>query len=131
SLTVVILRITPLCLRYLIIVFTICFLSFSFSQLLESFIHSPYTTLFRSRGEGDCDGWTLKLDGLWRNLGTVDIEVDGVSYGLQRSEEHTSELQSRENLVCRLLLEKKKVTGKTRIRSSIDNKKKIKVEQKY
>src|SRR5690606_41684613 len=30
------------------------------------------------------------------------------SHGLQRSEEHTSELQSRENLVCRLLLEKKK-----------------------
>src|SRR5690606_39551372 len=30
------------------------------------------------------------------------------SRGLQRSEEHTSELQSRENLVCRLLLEKKK-----------------------
>src|SRR5690606_34895273 len=29
-------------------------------------------------------------------------------YGLKRSEEHTSELQSRENLVCRLLLEKKK-----------------------
>src|SRR5690606_13711797 len=32
----------------------------------------------------------------------------GARRGLQRSEEHTSELQSRENLVCRLLLEKKK-----------------------
>src|SRR5690606_41744758 len=34
--------------------------------------------------------------------------VDQVSFHLVRSEEHTSELQSRENLVCRLLLEKKK-----------------------
>src|SRR5690606_40289600 len=34
----------------------------------------------------------------------------GVLYGPARSEEHTSELQSRENLVCRLLLEKKKTT---------------------
>src|SRR5690606_41037386 len=32
----------------------------------------------------------------------------GLAYGVRRSEEHTSELQSRENLVCRLLLEKKK-----------------------
>src|SRR5690606_40514915 len=32
--------------------------------------------------------------------------------GLVRSEEHTSELQSRENLVCRLLLEKKKIDGR-------------------
>src|SRR5690606_40890227 len=32
----------------------------------------------------------------------------GLGVGLERSEEHTSELQSRENLVCRLLLEKKK-----------------------
>src|SRR5690606_41027124 len=35
----------------------------------------------------------------------------GVAAGLLRSEEHTSELQSRENLVCRLLLEKKKKTN--------------------
>src|SRR5690606_39820145 len=37
---------------------------------------------------------------------------------LSRSEEHTSELQSRENLVCRLLLEKKKLKSSTMIRSS-------------
>src|SRR5690606_40436650 len=36
------------------------------------------------------------------------ITVDQASLALRRSEEHTSELQSRENLVCRLLLEKKK-----------------------
>src|SRR5207302_9694973 len=38
---------------------------------------------------------------------SVDIRIR-----LQRSEEHTSELQSRENLVCRLLLEKKKINKK-------------------
>src|SRR5690606_39628702 len=36
--------------------------------------------------------------------------ADPVAVGMARSEEHTSELQSRENLVCRLLLEKKKET---------------------
>src|SRR5690606_40994658 len=41
----------------------------------------------------------------------------GVERHHQRSEEHTSELQSRENIVCRLLLDKKKNAGKARIRS--------------
>src|SRR5690606_42029465 len=36
------------------------------------------------------------------------LQVIPISYEYSRSEEHTSELQSRENLVCRLLLEKKK-----------------------
>src|SRR6266511_5257268 len=39
-----------------------------------------------------------------------------------RSEEHTSELQSRENLVCRLLLEKKKKQQKSRIKRHADEK---------
>src|SRR6266536_5667783 len=52
----------------------------------------PYTTLFRSRGHGRC----LTVCGTW--------EIGNVA----RSEEHTSELQSRVELVCRLLLEKKK-----------------------
>src|SRR5690606_25252241 len=39
------------------------------------------------------------------------IENVGSTYYVVRSEEHTSELQSRENLVCRLLLEKKKMTA--------------------
>src|SRR2546427_854022 len=56
----------------------------------------PYTTLFRSRpGEGAPLGPRQKAVG--HRL------VEGV-----RSEEHTSELQSQSNLVCRLLLEKKK-----------------------
>src|SRR5690606_40742265 len=39
--------------------------------------------------------------------GTVTLRAESI-YSVMRSEEHTSELQSRENLVCRLLLEKKK-----------------------
>src|SRR2546430_8967456 len=70
----------------------------------------PYTTLFRSLGGefGTRQGQTL-ADGeaahLFRDCrnGLVDLLV-GV-----RSEEHTSELQSQSNLVCRLLLEKKKI----------------------
>src|SRR2546430_4211487 len=54
----------------------------------------PYTTLFRSIYPFDfeCEAWWS----LWLEL--------------RRSEEHTSELQSQSNLVCRLLLEKKKIT---------------------
>src|SRR5260370_28196270 len=60
----------------------------------------PYTTLFRS-------GF---LAAVYDQLGTLFFSVLKVSgYALQvRSEEHTSELQSHLNLVCRLLLEKKK-----------------------
>src|SRR5271165_2544668 len=48
-----------------------------------------------------------------------------------RSEEHTSELQSRENLVCRLLLEKKKKkTGKTNINKKKTNKNQKKKKKK-
>src|SRR5207302_9239415 len=58
----------------------------------------PYTTLFRSGRRSRRAG------------GTACQRVVGRSCGVQqRSEEHTSELQSRENLVCRLLLEKKKI----------------------
>src|SRR5256886_4766289 len=40
--------------------------------------------------------------------GGTEIKLDGKEYKILRSEEHTSELQSQSNLVCRLLLEKKK-----------------------
>src|SRR5207302_11384396 len=45
----------------------------------------------------------------WSDAAWADVAWASVAYGT-RSEEHTSELQSRENLVCRLLLEKKKNT---------------------
>src|SRR2546422_6821220 len=60
----------------------------------------PYTTLFRSRLRRTSD---LELLPMKRNPITL---ITGVV--LVRSEEHTSELQSRLHLVCRLLLEKKK-----------------------
>src|SRR2546422_3893585 len=77
----------------------------------------PYTTLFRSLQE---DGKAL-LGGIFtsynntRRIGLARLRLNG-SPGIvvgsedatQRSEEHTSELQSRLHLVCRLLLEKKK-----------------------
>src|SRR5690606_41777062 len=44
----------------------------------------------------------------WFDRTVIDGAVNGVAASVRRSEEHTSELQSRENLVCRLLLEKKK-----------------------
>src|SRR5207302_8725397 len=91
----------------------------------------PYTTLFRSpldvkrgvllgepreaardllfvaarlRGDGDAVGRSRQVQ---RRKRTAVLDADGVARERVRSEEHTSELQSRENLVCRLLLEKK------------------------
>src|SRR5204863_8402972 len=60
----------------------------------------PYTTLFRSRRQ---PLQHLRLGHLDRPPDRRERPVD------QRSEEHTSELQSRREIVCRLLLEKKKV----------------------
>src|SRR2546428_3189335 len=71
----------------------------------------PYTTLFRSLVQQ-----VAALDrqpGLERAGRIVDAGVDDaavVRAGVERSEEHTSELQSRSDLVCRLLLEKKNTT---------------------
>src|SRR5690606_41716151 len=64
----------------------------------------PYTTLFRSRAAGRSAGHGP----VRRRREAEEPLVEPRSRHLRRSEEHTSELQSRENLVCRLLLEKKK-----------------------
>src|SRR2546429_7322059 len=68
----------------------------------------PYTTLFRSRVRRTSD-LSLRLDP-WHGPDSVELENAAVRdrARVQRSEEHTSELQSRLHLVCRLLLEKKK-----------------------
>src|SRR2546430_6897334 len=64
----------------------------------------PYTTLFRSTFKQQMR--YLKAHG-YRVISLDDL-VDYTELNRQRSEEHTSELQSQSNLVCRLLLEKKK-----------------------
>src|SRR3712207_8569592 len=70
----------------------------------------PYTTLFRSRGEaaGRPERLLGRLVGAPRGEYRVDAPVHVLGQRPGRSEEHTSELQSRQYLVCRLLLEKKK-----------------------
>src|SRR3989442_8738936 len=72
----------------------------------------PYTTLFRSRPRGGVrgarPGASASAPPAWRSPGTVTASARGRAAPPPRSEEHTSELQSRPHLVCRLLLEKKK-----------------------
>src|SRR2546422_2404908 len=74
----------------------------------------PYTTLFRSKTELALD---LIRHAVSKNSKVLAVDLTGHYAGrlgdltprdLSRSEEHTSELQSRLHLVCRLLLEKKK-----------------------
>src|SRR2546427_5498527 len=72
----------------------------------------PYTTLFRSilrscADEDNVTGLDMGKKGILLRL------VEAVNFDKARSEEHTSELQSQSNLVCRLLLEKKKNTQMT------------------
>src|SRR2546426_5218104 len=80
----------------------------------------PYTTLFRSEGERRMGAQCARREVRWRAWASIRAllspverkngwqvaEVNGEA--TPRSEEHTSELQSPCNLVCRLLLEKKK-----------------------
>src|SRR5258708_31355726 len=63
----------------------------------------PYTTLFRSRDPSDD---ALRIDDERRTQRDAVLLVEDAER--RRSEEHTSELQSPDHLVCRLLLEKKK-----------------------
>src|SRR5688572_31416715 len=66
----------------------------------------PYTTLFRSNGRRAVAHEEVEVDAFGKRLALVGRQA--FAEGETRSEEHTSELQSQSNLVCRLLLEKKK-----------------------
>src|SRR5256885_2808116 len=66
----------------------------------------PYTTLFRSLLRALADQHFAAIVGVVDHNNRFPVEAD--ERLLERSEEHTSELQSPCNLVCRLLLEKKK-----------------------
>src|SRR5438093_4057980 len=70
----------------------------------------PYTTLFRSRRARADRGWHRRVQARGGCRARACTR--------RRSEEHTSELQSLTNLVCRLLLEKKKKNGRTKISTS-------------
>src|SRR5258706_8641590 len=84
----------------------------------------PYTTLFRSDGAVHRCSWTV-----------VDTVAGGVGWcggstsGFMRSEEHTSELQSLTNLVCRLLLEKKKTRRKSELEDQCSSQKFVRSEK--
>src|SRR5436309_6090152 len=69
----------------------------------------PYTTLFRSVRDVATGFLHGQVDGRQARPREREVRPDAppLRPGRTRSEEHTSELQSRENLVCRLLLEKK------------------------
>src|SRR5699024_11805599 len=108
-----------------------CLVSFSLLLIWLPSISSlfPYTTLFRSYEAvaedlfaTDYDGYFLEFDdarsGSFEPLRFVPAGkrvVLGLVTSKKRSEEHTSELQSRFDLVCRLLLEKKKNTKNNEI----------------
>src|SRR3712207_6976045 len=91
----------------------------------------PYTTLFRSPGHPLAPGQdhVVALDaGQDRSGRAVDgggqrlghgREGGQLADGAARSEEHTSELQSRQYLVCRLLLEKKKTQTRKSVRTRV------------
>src|SRR3712207_7749895 len=84
----------------------------------------PYTTLFRSSDVrdtvviGEVDSQVANVD--TGNGCTINdlIDSDGAwsDHNQFRSEEHTSELQSRQYIVCRLLLEKKKILYRLRLK---------------
>src|SRR2546427_7738547 len=74
----------------------------------------PYTTLFRSVASGSATPVAARCSGSCQHPACCLLgrgwagPVPPAGAGRWRSEEHTSELQSQSNLVCRLLLEKKK-----------------------
>src|SRR3712207_8413156 len=89
----------------------------------------PYTTLFRSRLAHVVGGERVRVVGVGLRQGLLALTFDEVEAAHPgdverlvylrelrvRSEEHTSELQSRQYLVCRLLLEKKKHSRHDRV----------------
>src|SRR2546430_13581461 len=95
--------------NYIVLVFSLIFIFFFFLMIRRPPRSTlfPYTTLFRSlqRAEEACDMSRAASD-------TPPPGHEAGGAAAARSEEHTSELQSQSNLVCRLLLEKKKKAHK-------------------
>src|SRR5438309_7936792 len=81
----------------------------------------PYTTLFRSPDKSPRSLELLRVVANQKANEHVGVDAEHLAreplnrYGLSRSEEHTSELQSQFHLVCRLLLEKKNIKPETKL----------------
>src|SRR5256886_3405634 len=78
----------------------------------------PYTTLFRSETREQHQNGERQVRHQW-NENQQEVGGQVGEHHRSRSEEHTSELQSQSNLVCRLLLEKKKKPSVTLSRTHI------------
>src|SRR5436309_13059350 len=87
---------------------TLCSLFFFFLMIRRP----PRSTLFPYRRSSDLSAGHRGLHGHDANRARRGSLTWLLLFSRSRSEEHTSELQSRENLVCRLLLEKKKKKSK-------------------
>src|SRR2546422_4449116 len=87
----------------------------------------PYTTLFRSISAPATDIQTTEIGDAYTIINGTSASAAIVAgaaafmKAMDRSEEHTSELQSRLHLVCRLLLEKKKKTKHRQLDDDIDS----------
>src|SRR2546429_4782845 len=88
----------------------------------------PYTTLFRSNRAASYN--YLIVEKHEAGLVLHGTEVKALREGKARSEEHTSELQSRLHLVCRLLLEKKK-TWRTTTYHTLSNSNHVLMDTEY
>src|SRR5690554_7123747 len=71
-------------------------------------MYVQYLVNYLGNGYPDIDELKATVDGLLRSKAAQQMLIDHLDAHASRSEEHTSELQSRPHLVCRLLLEKKK-----------------------
>src|SRR2546427_7724327 len=90
------------------IAFSFIFFFFNDTATTEIYTLSLHDALPISAGRGDERGLSLEEKTVQRKRASAVREAFVGSLGQSRSEEHTSELQSQSNLVCRLLLEKKK-----------------------
>src|SRR5260370_39094627 len=95
---------------FCLIVFLVFFFFFLMIRRPPRSTLFPYTTLFRSV-------IILAIESVASGACRREGEMVSPRYAIGRSEEHTSELQSHLNLVCRLLLEKKKIQSTMDVRT--------------
>src|SRR3712207_7453232 len=87
---------------------------FPYTTLFRSFLSLPGTALAQGEVKGKYGDWDLRCD----TPPGAQTQQCFITQFVTRSEEHTSELQSRQYLVCRLLLEKKNIYRRIVTRTS-------------